>query len=462
MSIFTSCATFDSIKSVFKEAFGSDGKESVSSNQNKVSIKSSNVIQSNLKVLTNYEIPEDYSKAYSFRTGKPHALAKKIPAETAKLRTTNPSEYVKKCCEFIKLNSTDDFERIKIAHDIIALNIKYDAASFWSGNLPRQDYEPVLKTGFAVCEGYSNTFKKFMDVLGFKNQIVHGYARGVGTSLLTENGATNHAWNLVRIENEYYLIDSTWDSGYMEGKKSVQNYNTDWLFIKPEHFIYTHYPDNKNEQLLKSPFSKEEFLSLAEFRPNFFDVTESSVLPKKQNECKSSFEFDYSLKSGGNFSFTVADYSSNKNIQNATYTFNQENGKKTVIQFPKAGNYKINVFYFAKNAKSGVSCGEFYVKATEKSSILYPQLYTNSFSANLISPIEMPLECGKTYHFELSCPEKKFVAIICGNNFTQMNKNESGNFELDFTIPSGITKVNVGASSSERGSYQTIATYTCK
>ena len=84
MSIFTSCATFDSIKSVFKEAFGSYGKESVSSNQNKVSIKSSNVVQSNLKALANYEIPEDYSKAYSFRTGKPHTLAKKIPAETAK------------------------------------------------------------------------------------------------------------------------------------------------------------------------------------------------------------------------------------------------------------------------------------------------------------------------------------------------------------------------------------------
>ena len=63
--------------------------------------------------------------------------------------------------------SADDFEKVKIAHNIVALNIKYDAANFWSGKLPSQDYKTVLKTGVAVCEGYSNVLKKFLDVAEF-------------------------------------------------------------------------------------------------------------------------------------------------------------------------------------------------------------------------------------------------------------------------------------------------------
>ncbi len=452
--VFVSCSTLDAIKSDISEAF--NGIKNIE--------KSSDYAESGGTLFTvKYQTPQDYSKAYSFRTGRVHSLVKKIPAEITKLRTTNPSQYVKKCCEFIKANSTDDFERIKIAHDIVAVNIKYDAASFWSGNLPEQDYETVLKTGLAVCEGYSNTLERFLDVLGFKNQIVHGYARGVGTSLLDESELeSNHAWNMVKISNEYYLIDCTWDSGYMNGKKSVQEYTTDYLFLKPEHFIYTHYPESKGEQLLSSPVSKKEFIELADFRPEFFDVAEFVELPKKQNECKSSVQFEYNLISDGSFSFVVTDCSTNKEIQNAVFNLKTDNNIKTMIQFPKETNYKISIFYRPKNAKRGSWCGEFYVKATEASSVQYPQVYENSFNATLISPIEMPLKRGQSYHFELSCPDKKFVAIINGKSFTQMKKNGNGNFEADFEIPSGASKINIGAASSERGSYQIVAAFICK
>ena len=89
------------------------------------------------------------------------------------------------------------------------------------------------------------------------------------------NMDSNHAWNMVKIENAYYFIDSTWDSGYMNGKKSVQKYTTDWLFIKPEHFIFTHLPERQQQQLLKEPVSNTEFLKLADFQPKFFEVAEN-------------------------------------------------------------------------------------------------------------------------------------------------------------------------------------------
>lgn len=456
--VFSSCATIDFLQDTISSLFGSE-KSNVQNNESQKMTKVSSAM---------YKIPEDFSKAYSFRTDAPHPVAKKIPADISKLKTLNPAEYVNKCCEFINSNSTDDFERVKIAHDIVALNVKYDAKSFWAGTVPAQNYENVLKTGYAVCEGYSNLLKKFLDRLGFQNSKVVGYARGVGFSLLEENRtASNHAWNMVKIENAYYFIDSTWDSGFMNGKSSVQKYTTDWLFIKPEHFIFTHLPEKQNQQLLKEPVSNTEFLKLADFRPKFFEVAENFViknagLPKKINQVFNSVQFEYEAKSDYYLAFSVIQTEKNKRIENAVFTRTDENFSDSVIQFPEAGKYQIQVFYYKKTERQGSGCAEFFVNAQEGSQIRYPRIYQNSFDAKVICPVEMPLKKGETYHFEINCPDKNFAAVICGKNFSQMQKSDDGTFSLDFTVPINVSQLNIGVSSAKTGSYQTVATYTCK
>lgn len=462
--IFSSCATTDFLQETFSSLFGSEN----SAAQNSESQKNSEASSGTKITSAIYKIPEDYSKAYSFRTDAPHPVAKKIPANITKLKTTSPQEYVKNCCAFISSNSTDDFEKVKIAHDIVALNVKYDAKNFWAGTVPSQSYENVLKTGYAVCEGYSNLLKKFLDTLNFQNLKVVGYARGVGVSLLTENStASNHAWNMVKIENAYYLIDSTWDSGYMNGKNSVQKYSTDWLFIKPEHFIFTHLPAKQNQQLLKEPVSNGEFLNLANFQPKFFEVAENfeiedSGFPKKTNQVLNSIQFEYEPKNDYYLNFSVNSTGKNSRLENLVFTETDENISKTVIQFPEAGKYQIQVFYFKKAGRQGFGCAEFFVNAQDGSQIRYPEVYQNSFDAKLISPIEMPLKTGETYHFEISCPGKNFAAVICGKNFTQMERAEDGTFSLDFTVPVNVSKINIGVSSAKTASYQTVATYTCR
>lgn len=454
----SSCATLDSLQEQLSSLFssGTSGSQK-NGNQNMTKISSNP-----------YKIPEDYSKAYSFRTDKPHPAAKKIPSNITKMKTSNPAEYVRKCCELINSTSEDDFEKVKIAHDIVALNVKYDAKSFWAGTLPPQDCENVLKTGFAVCEGYSNVLKKFLDTLGFQNSKVSGYARGVGTSLLAENSTdSNHAWNMVKIENAYYFIDSTWDSGYMNGKKSVQKYNTDWLFIKPEHFIFTHFPEKKSQQLLKEPVSIEEFLRLADFRPKFFEFAENFVikdaeLPKKTNQVLNSIQFEYELTKDYVLDFSVTLTEKNRRLENLVFTQTEENLSDTVIQFPEPGTYQIQVFYYKKSGNQGTGCAEFFVTAQEGSKIRYPTVYQNSFESKLVSPAEAPLKKGETYHFEIYCPDKNFAAVICGKNFSQMQKNGDGTFSLDFSVPKNAAQLNIGVSSTKAGSYQTVATYACR
>ena len=99
--IFSSCATIDFLQNTISSLFGSE-KSNVQNNESQKMTKVSSAM---------YKIPEDFSKAYSFRTDAPHPVAKKIPANISKLKTLNPAEYVNKCCEFINSNSTDDFEK---------------------------------------------------------------------------------------------------------------------------------------------------------------------------------------------------------------------------------------------------------------------------------------------------------------------------------------------------------------
>ena len=52
-----------------------------------------------------------------------------------------------------------------------------------------------------ICVGYATTFKLFMDALGIECMIIHSTKQG------------EHAWNVVKIDNEWYHVDVFFDGG---------------------------------------------------------------------------------------------------------------------------------------------------------------------------------------------------------------------------------------------------------
>mgnify|MGYP006299736615 CR=1 len=64
-----------------------------------------------------------------------------------------------------------------------------------------------------------------------------------GSSAGGAGGEENHAWNAVRIEGAWYLVDVTWDSGSLSSSGNfIPEYDTSYLFISPRPLIYTHFP----------------------------------------------------------------------------------------------------------------------------------------------------------------------------------------------------------------------------
>ena len=64
----------------------------------------------------------------------------------------------------------------------------------------------VLVNHKGVCAGYAVAFAYLMHRIGIECMYVHGKAAKEGGKRFTEN----HAWNLVKLENEYYYMDVTW------------------------------------------------------------------------------------------------------------------------------------------------------------------------------------------------------------------------------------------------------------
>lgn len=412
-----------------------------------------------------YKIPENYLEAYSYRTDKAdktiQAYIKTKSIDS--LRTANPDGYVKNIVAKINETAKNDFERVKFAHDAICLLVSYDAKNYWSGTVPDQDWQNVVKTKTAVCEGYSNLFQKFCSELKIKSKKITGYARGVGTDISNEQSkVSNHAWNSVCVSDNWYLIDCTWDSGYMSGKSSVQSYTTDWLFLKPEYFIYSHFPSDSKNQLLQKPLTAEEFSVLPDFRPKLFELSEGLTSIKKMNNVENLFEFEYKVKDGWNFTFSVGE-AGKKELKNRVFTETDNGKSNTKISLPLAGRYMVTVFYKEKNGKTGHSCGQFIIESSKESNIQYPALLnTTSKNAKLILPKQAPLHADETVNFEVYVEDRSFVAVIAGRSLIQLKNDGKGTFSGDVIIPKSIKQVSIGLSKSERGSYETLAVFDVK
>jgi hypothetical protein len=100
-----------------------------------------------------------------------------------------------------------DYEKELAIHDYLINHCRYDRESLGQGEIPPESHSAygALVMGTAVCEGYAKAAKLLLDGAGIENTIVIGDSKGV-----------SHAWNLVKIQGEYYHLDTTWDDPILE------------------------------------------------------------------------------------------------------------------------------------------------------------------------------------------------------------------------------------------------------
>ena len=108
---------------------------------------------------------------------------------------------VNSAMDSMNLNGKTEAEKVKLIHDYICDKVDYDYSGLSdSSNLIKYTAYAALCEGKAVCQGYAILFYRMCKEAGLSVRIISG----------TGNGGP-HAWNIVKVDNAYYNVDSTWD-----------------------------------------------------------------------------------------------------------------------------------------------------------------------------------------------------------------------------------------------------------
>lgn len=113
-------------------------------------------------------------------------------------------------------------EKIKTIHDYIINNTKYDKDR--SDNKIKKYHSDIaygaLIEHYAICGGYADSMKIFLDRLGIENFKI---------------ASENHIWNFVKVNGDWYHLDLTWDDPVTDTGEDILEY--DYFLITTDELL---------------------------------------------------------------------------------------------------------------------------------------------------------------------------------------------------------------------------------
>lgn len=188
----------------------------------------------------------------------PEPLAKNIPVEH--------SQSIATVAKYFLDNEKDPFRRAKAIHDYVALEVTYDHVALSEDRYPPQDAKTVFATKTAVCAGYARLFMAIANQADLEAVYLFGNVRDEHAEIAGDS----HAWNAVKIEDRWYLVDVTWDSPNSNDPAKRSEFRTAYFLTPPPVFGLDHFPKLEQWQLRDEPISRGEFIRQPMMTASFY------------------------------------------------------------------------------------------------------------------------------------------------------------------------------------------------
>jgi len=207
-------------------------------------------------IINRYAMPD--SSVHHYKKSIMHARVWKVDKSLTDNVFQDPQKYLPLVVAQLTQDVKDSFLKVKILHDWICYYIAYDVDTFFGKSRSNQDYISVIKNKKAICGGYAALFNEMCKLASVESIVITGPAKGYSYD---ENKGVflDHAWNAVKIIGRWYLLDVTWDVGYVEGQSFIRSYSTHYLFLDPYIFINEHLPAEHKFQFYAPVMTKEQF-----------------------------------------------------------------------------------------------------------------------------------------------------------------------------------------------------------
>lgn len=364
--------------------------------------------------------------------GSPAMGADRLKAISDQVAQTPPeaAASVSSLAAYLTKSASNDQEKVRAIYEWIVQNLTYDVAALDSGVFPDQEPEAVLKRRTAVCAGYSGLFQALAAAAGVEAREVIGFSRGKGYYIGNQvSQKPDHSWTAVKLNDKWQLIDSTWAAGYINSKNQFVRSRCEFYYMTPpESFIFDHFPEDPEWQLVDKPIDREQFEKLVYLRPAFF-AHELRLLSHSQGVIKSNCCFDMSFGAPRNVMLN-AQVLKDGQKDSASTIFIQREGQtlKLSTAFASPGNYTLRLFAKRMPDEEVYDWAADYLVQVEPSTESSPgfPVALSTFSekdVSLQSPVTACLKSGEAAKFRITAPGAESVAVVVENKWANLEKS---------------------------------------
>lgn len=360
---------------------------------------------------------------------------------------------VAELAELLSQNATTESAKARIIYAWITQHITYDVPAFWAAvnydKYPEVNPEKVLRDRTTICSGFSNLYYALASEMNLEAVIVIGYGKGATPEDDARFAKVNHAWNAVKIDQAWYLLDATWGAGSTINEQFVPEYKPYYFATAPAEFINSHYPQDQGWQLLSKTFSRTEFDNLPSITAQFYNLG-IELVSHHQKQINAAKRVDIKLKAPQNVVALASLSQNDQEITDSVVLVNrQEENLMINVAPPEVGTYNLTIFAKEKDDLNQYEeVINYQIKATNSTARL-PNIYSHfhQYQGSLIEPLVADLKPNWSTYFNLIVPEAIDVQIVhtdtkewtplngYGNYFAGHVDIQSGNISIVAKFP---------------------------